>query len=94
MHSFSERSELLFPQQQLLSANIRQGICHSLCDTPTSDEFEVGGRSGVAGFDVAQLLSGDFETAEIAFTDEHGTIDGTATGDDDLPPTMGRDRLR
>jgi hypothetical protein len=41
-----------------------------------------------------QLLSGDFETAEIAFTDEHGTIDGTATGDDDLPPTMGRDRLR
>jgi hypothetical protein len=94
MHSFSERSELLVPQLLLLSANVRQGVCHSLCDMPTSDEFEVGGRSGVAGFDVAQLLSGDLETAEIVFTDEHGAIDGTATGDDDLAPTMGRDRLK
>src|SRR5450631_4299030 len=68
MHSFSERSELLVPQGLLLGANVRQGVCHSLRYVPTSDEFEVGGRSGVARLDVAQLLSGDLETAEIVFT--------------------------
>src|SRR5450755_1179933 len=75
MNSFSERSELLVPQRLLLSANVRQRVCHFLCDMPTSDESEVGGRSGVAGFDVAQLLSGDLEAAEIVLTDEHGAID-------------------
>jgi hypothetical protein len=44
---FPERSEFLFRQRLLPGANVRQGVCHSLCYFPTSDEFEVGGRSGV-----------------------------------------------
>src|ERR1700722_3911048 len=92
--SFSERSQLLVPQRLLRGANVRHGVCHSLCYMPTSDEFEAGGRPVVAGFYIAQLLGGVLETAEVVFTDEHSAIDVAATGNDDLAPTMRSDRLK